>query len=107
MPPTTLPSSAFIASNLGMTGQTVARRITVGPRALRYLSAGVRCLAIATLACLTTAPLFRKAGTPPAAHPVSTGGAPVSVTADIARRLTPEIAPPGSMADGTLWAGLQ
>ena len=99
-------SPAFATPARGLTNQAGVRPATNRSRVSRRLSAGCRCLAVATVACLTTGPLFHKAKPPSAAHPVSTA-APVSVTADIARRLTPETTAPGTVVDGALWAGMQ
>ena len=87
---------------------TSARGLTVpaGTPCTRFRDRVSRCLTVATVACLATAPLFHRTKSPSPAHPVPTA-APVSVTADIARRLAPAVATPGSVADGVLWAGLQ
>lgn len=106
MLPATPISTAFATPARELTVRAGARRTTNRARASRCLSAGCRWLAVATVAGLTTSPLFHKARTASAAHPVSTA-APVSVTADIERRLTPETADSTTVADGALWAGLQ
>lgn len=103
--PSLFPASAASAREL--TAQTVGRHPANRSRASRCLSAGARCLALATVACLMTRPLFRRTETPAAAHPASAVAAPVNVTEDIARRLTPEAAALGTVADGTLWAGVK
>ena len=69
------------------------------------MAAVARCLGAAALACLLTRPLFHVP--PPTGEPKRTG-APVSVTADISRRLSSAGTDPAEVSEErVLWAGVE
>lgn len=76
----------------------------VSSRSRRLLTAGGRCLGLALVACLLTRPLLHPGVQ---TQPFKRTDAPVSVEADISRRMTTSAPSGQNVEEQVLWAGLE